>query len=136
VCQGFSQVEGVDYFNTFSLVTKASMVCMVFMLAAVHNLELDQIDIGAAYLNAEIYVPIYMKQPKGYEEGDFVCKLNKALYGTKQAGRAWQMKLKGFLETYGFKPRVYDPCCYAMQFKGRVIIMVVWVLRCKMHKVM
>jgi hypothetical protein len=51
VCQGFSQVEGVDYFNTFSPVAKASMVRMVFMLAAVHDLELNQIDIRAAYLN-------------------------------------------------------------------------------------
>jgi hypothetical protein len=96
VCQGFSQVEGVNYFNTFSPVAKASMVCMVFMLAAEHDLELNQIDIRAAYLNAEIDVPIYMKQPKGYEKGDLVCKLNKALYRTKQAGRAWQLKLKGF----------------------------------------
>jgi hypothetical protein len=125
VCQGFSQVEGVDYFNTFSPIAKASMVCMVFMLAAVHNLEL----IWAAYLNAKIDVPIYMKQPKGYdyEKGDLVCKLNKALYGTKQAGRARQLNLKGFLETCGFKPSVYNPCCYTMQCKGRVIIMVVWV---------
>jgi hypothetical protein len=70
-----------------------------------------------------------MKQPKGYEKDDLVCKLNKALYGTKQAGsgRAWQLKLKGFLETCGFKPSVYDPCCYTMQCKGSVIIMVVWV---------
>jgi hypothetical protein len=66
---------------------------MVFMLAAVHNLELDQIDIRAAYLNTEIDVPIYMKKPKGYEKGNLVCKLNKALYGTKQAGRAWQLKV-------------------------------------------
>jgi hypothetical protein len=68
-----------------------------------------------------------MKQPKGYEKGDLVCKLNKVLYGTKQAGRAWQLKLKGFLETCGFKPSVYNPCCYTMQCKDRVIIMVVWV---------
>jgi hypothetical protein len=127
VCQGFSQIEGVDYFNTFSPVAKASMVCMVFMLAAVHDLELNQINIWAAYLNTEIDVPIiYMKQTKGYEKGDLVCKLNKALYGTKQAGRAWQLKLKGFLETCG-KPSVYNPCCYTMQCKGRVIIMVVLV---------
>ena len=88
VCQGFSQVEGVDYFDTFSPVAKPAMVRMVFMMAAVYDLELDQIDVCAAYLNANIDVPIYMKQPKGYEHGNMVCKLNKALYGTKQAGRA------------------------------------------------
>jgi hypothetical protein len=57
VCQGFSQVEGVDYFDTFLPVAKSAMVRMVFMLAAVHDLELDQIDVRAAYLNAENYQP-------------------------------------------------------------------------------
>jgi hypothetical protein len=121
VCQGFSQVEGVDYFDTFSPVAKSAMVCMVFMLAAVHDLELDQIDVWAAYLNAGIDIPIYMKQPKGYKTGDLVCKLNKALYGTKQAGRAWAAKLKGFLEECGFTASVFDPCCFTMQCRGRVI---------------
>jgi hypothetical protein len=85
---------------------KSAMVCMVFMLAAVHDLELDQMDVRAAYLNAEIGVPIYMKQPKGYEKGDLVCKLNKALYGIKQAGRVWAAKLKGLLEECGFTASV------------------------------
>ena len=127
VCQGFSQVEGVDYFDTFSPVAKPTMVRMVFMLAAVHDLELDQIDVRAAYLNADIDVPIYMRQPKGYEKGDLVCRLNKALYGTKQAGRAWAVKLKSFLEECGFRASVYDPCCFTMQCTEGIIFMVVWV---------
>jgi hypothetical protein len=93
VCQGFSQFEGVDYFDTFSPVAKSAMVCMVFMLATVHDSELDQIDIRAAYLNAETDIPIYMKQLKGYKKGGLVCKLNKALYRTKQAGRAWAARV-------------------------------------------
>jgi hypothetical protein len=68
VCQGFSQVEGVNYFNTFSPVAKASMVCMVFMLAAVHNLELDQIDIWAAYPNTQIDVPIYITKVRSNQK--------------------------------------------------------------------
>jgi len=127
VCQGFSQVEGVDYFDTFSPVAKPAMVRMVFMMAAVYDLELDQIDVRAAYLNANIDVPIYMKQPKGYEHGNMVCKLNKALYGTKQAGRAWAKVLKGFLEGCGFKASVYDPCVFIMECNGGIIFLVVWV---------
>jgi hypothetical protein len=64
-----------------------------------------------------------MRQPKEYEKGYLVCKLNKALYGIKQAGRVWAAKLKTFLESCGF-----DPCCFTiMPCKGRLIIMVVWV---------
>jgi hypothetical protein len=125
VCQGFSQIEGVDYFETFLPVAKPAIVRMVFMLAAVHDLELDQIDVS--YVNAELDVPIYMRQPKGYEKGDLVCKLNKALYGTKQAGQAWAAKLKSFLESCGFRASVFDPCLFTMSCKGRLIIMVIWV---------
>jgi hypothetical protein len=96
VCQGFSQIEGVDYFETFLPVAKPAIVQMVFMLAAVYDLELDQIDVRAAYLNAKLDVPIYMRQPKGYEKGDLVCKLNKALYGTNQVGQAWVAKIENF----------------------------------------
>jgi hypothetical protein len=78
-------------------------------------------------LNAELDVSIYMRQPKGYEKGDLVCKLNKALYGTKQAGRAWAAKLKSFLESCDFRASVFDPCLFTMSCKGRLIIMVVWV---------
>jgi Reverse transcriptase (RNA-dependent DNA polymerase) len=127
VCRGFSQVEGIDYFDTFLPVAKPTMVRMIFMMAAVYDLELDQIDVRAAYLNAEIDVPIYMQQPKGYEKGNLVCKLNKALYGTKQAGRAWSRVLKAFLEKCGFKSSVYDPCCFTMERNGGIIFMVVWV---------
>ena len=117
----------MDYFDTFSPVAKPAMVRMIFMIAAVYDLELDQIDVRAAYLNAGMDVPIYMKQPKGYEQGDFVCKLNKALYGTKQAGRAWAKKLKAFLVKCEFKQSVFDPCVYTMQCNGGNIFMVVWV---------
>jgi hypothetical protein len=127
VCQGYSQVEGIDYFNTFSPVAKPTMVRIVFMVAAIYDMELDQIDVRAAYLNADMDVPIYMRQPKGYEKGNLVCKLNKALYGTKQAGRAWGKLLKGFLVGNGFTPSIYDPCCFTMQCERGAIIMVVWV---------
>jgi hypothetical protein len=38
-------------------------------------------------------------------------QIKQALYGTKQTGWAWAVKLKGFLEEYESKACVYDPCC-------------------------
>jgi hypothetical protein len=68
VAQGFSQVPGVDYFDTFAPVAKLASIHTVLAMAAHLDLELHQIDIKGAYLNGELtsQEQIYMKQPPGY----------------------------------------------------------------------
>ena len=68
VAQGFSQVPGVDYFDTFAPVARLASIRTVLAIAAVQNLEIHQIDIKGAYLNGEFTEEekIYMKQPPGY----------------------------------------------------------------------
>ena len=94
VAQGFSQVPGVDYFDTFAPVARLASIRTVLAFAAAEDYETGQIDIKAAYLNGELTKDekIYMKQAPGYEEpGESgkvaVYKLKKSLYGLKQAGR-------------------------------------------------
>lgn len=54
-----------------------------------------------------------MEQPEGYNDGSQrVCKLNKAIYGLKQAGRLWNEKLEKALFSFGLKKRKTDPCIY------------------------
>jgi hypothetical protein len=91
VMQGFSQVPGVDYFDTFALVAKLSSIWTFLSMAVQMDLEIHQIDIKGAYLNGELTKGehIYMQQPPGYHaprsEGK-VCQLVKTLYGLKQSG--------------------------------------------------
>ena len=68
VAQGFSQVEGVDYFDTYTLVARLASLRTILALAARLDLELHQIDIKGAYLNGELTNEerIYMRQPPGY----------------------------------------------------------------------
>jgi len=91
VAQGFSQVLGVDYFNTFAPIAKLAAIQSVLVMAAAEDLELHQIDIKGAYLNGELtgHEVIFMQQPPGYHapgSAKLVCRLQRALYGLKQSG--------------------------------------------------
>ena len=72
-------------------------------------------DIKAAFINAPLEEDIWIEQPAGHvvpgSEG-MVCKLVKALYGTKQAGRAWQKFLSGILRKAGFLPTLRDDALF------------------------
>jgi Reverse transcriptase (RNA-dependent DNA polymerase) len=84
VTQGFTQVEGIDYDETFTPVTKFTSLRSVLALAAEHNLEVHQMDIKSAYLNGELKEDIFMEPPPGFDVLDgMVLKLVKAMYGTK-----------------------------------------------------
>jgi hypothetical protein len=104
VAQGFSQVPGVDYFDTYAPVAKLASIRTVLALAAAKDMELHQIDIKGAYLNGELTdkETIYMSQPPGYHAPDSsgkVCILRKTLYGLKQSGRRWYQKLVDIMLT-------------------------------------
>ncbi|GLB45851.1 putative reverse transcriptase (RNA-dependent DNA polymerase) [Lyophyllum shimeji] len=98
VAQTFSQVPGVDYFDTFAPVAKLASIRAVLALAAAEDMEMHQIDIKGAYLNGELTSreTIFMQQPGGYHAPNSsgrVCHLRKTLYGLKQSGRRWYQKL-------------------------------------------
>jgi len=65
--QGFTQAEGIDYKEIFSLTAKLSTIHIIIAIAACNDWELEQMDIDGDYLNATPSETIYMCQPKGYE---------------------------------------------------------------------
>ena len=72
-------------------------------------------DFSSAYLNGELDVPIFMRQPPGFElagREHQVCELRKTLYGLKQSGRAWYQKLDSHLRSTGFARTYADNCVY------------------------
>ena len=94
VAKGYSQVPEIDYFETFSLTAKIISIRLLMQLALDFSLDLHQMDVKTAYLNAPIDCELYVEQPEGFikysETGErLVCKLNKSLYGLKQSGRNW-----------------------------------------------
>ena len=129
VAKGFMEREGIDYNEVFAPVSKHTTLRTLLALTASEDLELHQLDIKTAFLNGELEETIYMKQPKGYEEGtsDTVCHLKKSLYGLRQAPRAWNTRLKKELELMSFKPSDADAGLYIAQFKGSNVYILVYV---------
>lgn len=109
VGKGFMQVEGVDYSDVFSPVSKYSTVRLILALIAKTNWDRISLDIKTAFLNAPLDHELYVKQPEGFEipgKEEKVYRLFKALYGLKQASRLWHQHFRGFLLSTGFKTRM------------------------------
>jgi Reverse transcriptase (RNA-dependent DNA polymerase) len=81
------------------------------LTAAVDDLELHQLDIKTAFLNGELEEEVYVRTPPGFSNSDArkVCRLKKALYGLRQAPRAWHQRLTAALVDNGFTPSSADP---------------------------
>ena len=112
VAQGFTQIHGTDYFETYSPVAKLTSFRAILALAAREDWDIDCFDFNGAYLNGELSKEedIYMKNPPGYDEdNDTVKHLKKSLYGLKQAGRKWYDTLKRTLADLGFSVSSADP---------------------------
>lgn len=106
VAQGFMQIEGLSYNETFSPTIRFTTIRLILALACRDNLELHHIDIKGAYLNSKLKDDIYMHQHEGFitkGQEHLICKLNKSIYGLKQSGHVWHQTLKQGLEKLGFK---------------------------------
>lgn len=135
VAQGFSQVEGVDYFDTYAPVAKLASIRTILALAARFDLELHQIDIKGAYLNGELTDEevIYMRQPPGFPYPDSVGKvlrLLKTIYGLKQSGRRWYQRLWAILQSLGFSRCDVDQAVFYRRDENSIIVIAVHVDDC------
>jgi hypothetical protein len=129
VTKGFSQVERIDYNETFSPVAKMNSIHLVLALAALHKWEVHQMDVKYAFLHGYFQKEIYMEQPPGYVQNDssLVFRLKKSLYGLKQAPRAWYAKMDSFLIATGFYRFHFNPNVYAKKVGSHLIILVLYV---------
>jgi hypothetical protein len=92
VAKGFSQVEGLDFGETFAPVARLEAICILLAYASHHEMKLYQMDVKSAFLNGFINELVYIDQPPMFEDPRYpnhVYRLSKALYGFKQAPRAW-----------------------------------------------
>ena len=128
VARGFGQRAGIDYDETFAPVAKFQSIRLILALAAMHDLELHQMDVKTAFLYGHLEEDVFMEQPEGFEKGDnMVWKLLKSLYGLKQSPRTWYRELDAFLKTLRFTRTVSDHSIYVRNDKGGLIIVGVYV---------
>lgn len=124
VAQGFAQREGVDFRDTFAPVLHYKTLRALLAIVAVLDYELLQFDVPTAFLNATVEEDVYMKQPPGLEaigekevDPNMVCKLNKAVYGIKQAPHEFYEMLRGSLERLGYQRCMSDTCVFVRTSK-------------------
>ncbi|KAK8600824.1 hypothetical protein V6N12_050672 [Hibiscus sabdariffa] len=123
VAKGFRQIHGVDYDETFSPVAMIKSIRILLAVAAFHDYEIWQMDVKTAFLNGKLEEDVYMTQPEGFvtpEDARKVCKLQRSIYGLKQASRSWNLRFNEAIQEFGFIRNEDEPCVYK-KFSGSIV---------------
>jgi len=129
VAKGFSQVEGIDFNETYSSVVGHSTVQTLLALACANGWHIHQMDAKSAFLNRDLKKEIYMKIPLGQNRPKgHVLQLRKALYGLKQTLREWYTKVYEVMVGLEYKVLVVDKCVFTCaDANGHLIIVAVYI---------
>ena len=135
VARGFTQIYGIDYYETYAPVARLASLRILLALAARNDWYIHTFDFDSAFLNSEFEEDeeIYIEQPPGYETKDrkyWVWRLWKALYGLKQGARNWYKALCKALGELGFIRIEADHGVFIKRIGKDVIILVVHVDDC------
>ena len=127
VAQGFTQKFGVDYDEVFAPVARSSTMRVLLSFAGKHKFFAKHFDVKTAFLNGILEEEVFMRQPPGFKNSDQVYKLNKSLYGLKQAARVWNLALHNELISLNFIQSDVDKCLYVLREQGKVVYLLVHV---------
>ncbi|CAI7901768.1 unnamed protein product [Closterium sp. NIES-54] len=115
VARGFSQRQGVDYFQTFSPTPKMITLRVLLHVAAQRDYELHSLDFSTAFLQGSLHEEIWLRRPPGFT-GLFPpgtqWSLRRPVYGLRQAPREWHDTLRTTLAALGFAPSTTDPSLF------------------------
>jgi hypothetical protein len=130
VAKGFSQVEGLDFEETFAPIARFEAIRILLAYASHHEMKLYQMDVKSTFLNGFINELVYVDQPPEFEDlryPNYVYRLSKALYGLKQAPRAWYERLRDFLIDKGFTIGKVDITLFTKKLNGDIFICQVYI---------
>ncbi|CAI6000443.1 unnamed protein product [Closterium sp. NIES-64] len=115
VARGFSQREGVDFFQTFSPTPKMTTLRVLLHVVAQRDYELHSLDFSTAFLQGSLHEEIWPRRPPGFT-GSFPpgtqWSLRRPVYGLRHAPREWHDTLRTTLAALGFAPSTADPSLF------------------------
>lgn len=130
VAKGFKQSYGVQYFETYAPVAGITSIRLLLSIAVRNQCIIHQMDVKNAFINGHLQEEIYMQQPSGFVSAQYpnkVCKLNKAIYGLKQAAREWYTRIKSVLQASQFTPTKSDPGIFVKKEGDTLMYLVLYV---------
>jgi hypothetical protein len=130
VAQGFSQVEDLDFGETFALVARLEAISILLSFATSKGFKLYQMDVKSAFLNGVTQEEVYVRQSPGFENPKYshrVYKLFKALYGLKQAPRAWYGRLKTFLLEHEYVMGSVDKILFTLKHDTDFLLVQIYI---------
>jgi hypothetical protein len=130
VAKDFRQVQGVDYDETFSPVAMLKSIWIILAIAAYFDYEIWQMDVKIAFLNRNLDEDVCMIQPEGFVDptnAGKVCKLQKSIYGLKQASRSWNIRFNEVVKGFGFLQNEEEACVYKKESGSSVAFLILYV---------
>ena len=130
MAKGYTQKEGIDYEETFSLVAMLKSIWILLATAASLDYKIWQMDVKTAFLNGSLEEDIYMQQPEGFiarGQEHMACKLQRSIYGLKQATRTWNIRFDQAITLYDFEKSPDEPCVYKRIQGTKVVFLVLYV---------
>nr|GEY50135.1 retrovirus-related Pol polyprotein from transposon TNT 1-94 [Tanacetum cinerariifolium]GEY52080.1 retrovirus-related Pol polyprotein from transposon TNT 1-94 [Tanacetum cinerariifolium] len=128
VDRGYRQEKGIDFEESFALVAGLKALRIFLVFAAHMNMVIYQMDVKTMFLNGNPWEEVYVSQPNGFVDTNnpnHVYQLKKALYGSKQALRAWYDMLSSFLISHDFSKGSVDPTLFIRR-EGKELLLGLW----------
>ncbi|GKB02737.1 retrovirus-related pol polyprotein from transposon TNT 1-94 [Tanacetum coccineum] len=117
--------EGIDFEESFAPVARLEATRIFVAYAAHKSLTIYQMDVKTDFLKGLLKEEVYVKQPDGFVDPDHLEKvylLRKALYGSKQASRAWYDALSQFLISIGFTKGTIDLTLFTIRYGEDILL--------------
>ncbi|CAI7926450.1 unnamed protein product [Closterium sp. NIES-54] len=127
--RGFSQREGVDFFQTFAPTPKMTTLRVLLHVASQQDYELHPLDFSTVFLQGRLHEEIWLRRPPGFT-GTFPLRtkwsLRRLVYGLRQSPREWHDTLRSTLRDLGFHPSSADPSLF-VQFGSTPFFILLYV---------
>nr|KAJ0189115.1 hypothetical protein LSAT_V11C800391620 [Lactuca sativa] len=126
VAQGFTQIESIDYGETFAPVSRIEAIRLFLAYTSYMNFIVYQMDVKTAFLHGVLEEEVFLNQPPGFVDKyhpDYVYRLDKVVYGLKQAPRAWYETLTSYLLENGYRRGAIDNTLF-IKNKGSDMVLV------------